>query len=77
MGEDFDQRLIAYCVGEFKKKTKLDIGDNKRCLARLRGECERAKRALSANTTTTVSLDSFCEGKDLHVPVSRAKFEEL
>lgn len=76
-GEDFDQRLITYCVGEFKKKTKLDVSDNKRCLARLRGECERAKRALSANTTTTVSLDSFCEGKDLHVPVSRAKFEEL
>jgi len=58
-GEDFDQRLIAYCVGEFKKKTKLDIGDNKRCLARLRGECERAKRALSANTIATGSLDKF------------------
>ncbi len=76
-GEDFDQRLIAYCVGEFKKKTKLDVSDNKRCLARLRGECERAKRALSANTMATVSLDSFYEGKDLNVQVSRAKFEEL
>jgi L1 cell adhesion molecule like protein len=76
-GEDFDQRLITYCAGEFKKKTKLDVSDNKRCMARLRGECERAKRALSANTTATVSLDSFYEGKDLQVQVSRAKFEEL
>lgn len=76
-GEDFDQRLITYCVGEFKKKTKLDVSDNKRCLARLRGECERAKRALSANTMATVSLDSFYEGKDLNVQISRAKFEEL
>jgi L1 cell adhesion molecule like protein len=76
-GEDFDQRLITYCVGEFKKKTKLDASENNRCMARLRGECERAKRALSANTMATVSLDSFYEGKDLQVQVSRAKFEEL
>ena len=77
MGEDFDQRIIQYCIQEFKKKTKKDASDNMRSLARLRGVVENAKRALSSNTTATISLDSFYEGIDLNLQLTRAKFEEL
>ena len=47
-GEDFDNRLVDYCVAEFKKKTGLDITSNARALRRLRTQCEKAKRILSA-----------------------------
>jgi L1 cell adhesion molecule like protein len=47
-GEDFDNRLVDYCVAEFKKKTGLDITGNARALRRLRTQCEKAKRILSA-----------------------------
>ena len=77
MGEDFDQRIIQYCIQEFKKKTKKDASDNTRSLARLRGVVENAKRALSSNTTATISVDSFYDGIDLNLQLTRAKFEEL
>jgi heat shock 70kDa protein 1/2/6/8 len=76
-GSDFDQRLMTHCIAEFKRKTKHDVSSNNRCLARLRGACEMAKRTLSANTTATITIDSFYEGLDLNVQVTRARFEEL
>jgi heat shock protein 1/8 len=77
LGEDFDQRIIQYCIQEFKKKTKKDASDNTRSIARLRGVVETAKRALSSNTVTTINLDSFYDGIDLNMQLTRAKFEEL
>jgi L1 cell adhesion molecule like protein len=47
-GEDFDNNLVVFCQNEFKKQTKLDIGDDMRALRRLRTQCEKAKRTLSA-----------------------------
>ena len=76
-GSDFDQRIIHHCIQEFKKKTKKDATGNARALARLLGVVENAKRALSSNTTATISLDSFFEGIDLNLQLTRAKFEEL
>ena len=35
-GEDFDNRLVNYCVTEFKRKTKCDLNGNARALRRLR-----------------------------------------
>ena len=76
-GSDFDGRLIQFCLNEFKRKTKLDASGSERALGRLRGECEKAKRVLSSSSITEVNIDSFYEGEDLHVTISRAKFEEL
>jgi heat shock 70kDa protein 1/2/6/8 len=39
-GEDFDNRLLDYCIAEFKKKTEIDISNNFRALRRLRTQCE-------------------------------------
>jgi heat shock protein 1/8 len=47
-GEDFDNRLVAFCVSEFKKKSGMDISGNARAIRRLRTECEKAKRILSS-----------------------------
>lgn len=76
-GEDFDNRLVDYCIDEFKRKTKKDIKENPRAIRRLHTACERAKRTLSSATLSTVEIDSLCEGYDMSISLSRAKFENL
>ena len=77
-GEDIDNILIQYCISEFEKKNKgLKIGKDKRVWARLHASCERAKRTLSSATSTIIEVDALYEGKDLSLPISRAKFEDL
>ncbi|XP_042483944.1 heat shock 70 kDa protein-like [Macadamia integrifolia] len=76
-GEDFDNRLVNYCVTEFKRKHKKDITGNARAIRRLKNACERAKRALSSTTQTTIEVDSLYEGIDFYTIITRARFEEL
>ncbi|XWV26258.1 HSP70-like protein [Tupanvirus soda lake] len=76
-GEDFDNRLVNWCVEDFKRKYKSDISTNAKALRRLRTACERAKRTLSAAAQTTIEVDSLFDGKDYNVNMTRARFEEL
>ncbi len=46
-------------------------------VARLKKECENAKRTLSSSTNAKVSVDSFYDGNDLDIDITRAKFESL
>jgi L1 cell adhesion molecule like protein len=46
-------------------------------MRRLRTVAERAKRTLSSSTQTTIEVDSFAEGQDLNMVITRAKFESL
>ncbi|GIY41705.1 heat shock protein 70 B2 [Caerostris darwini] len=43
-GEDFDNRMVAHFVEEFKRKHKKDLKSSPRSLRRLRTACERAKQ---------------------------------
>merc|ERR1719210_2429744 len=76
-GEDFDNRLVEYCIQDFKKKNKLDIRESARAMRRLRTACEQAKRSLSGARRVTIEVDTLYEGIDYHVVVSRPKFEKL
>jgi heat shock protein 1/8 len=76
-GEDFDNRLVNHFAAEFRRKHKKDIGGNARALRRLRTACERAKRALSSTSQTTIEIDSLYEGIDFYATITRARFEEL
>ena len=76
-GEDFDNRLVAWCVQEFKRKHKKDPTGNNRALRRLRTACERAKRTLSSSAETTIEVDALFDGTDFNTKITRAKFEEL
>jgi len=76
-GEDFDNLLVNHFKGEFKRKNKVDISDNKKSVRRLKTACERAKRTLSSSTTATIELDSLYEGIDLFTSITRAKFESI
>jgi heat shock protein 1/8 len=58
-GEDFDNKMVDYCVAEFKKKKGIDIKENARALRRLRTQCEKAKRILSSSAQTSIEVDSL------------------
>ena len=76
-GEDFDQRLMEYCMSQFKRKSGIDISGDKRAVQRLRKQCENAKRTLSTQTSTTIDCEALSNGEDFSLTLSRAKFEEL
>merc|ERR1712194_985002 len=77
-GEDFDNRIVDFCMQDFKRKNRgKDLTGNQRALRRLRTQCERAKRTLSSSTQATIEIDSLFEGIDFSCSISRARFEEL
>ncbi|KAL2893928.1 Heat shock cognate 70 kDa protein [Bienertia sinuspersici] len=76
-GEDFDNRLVSYCVTEFKRKHYKDISTNSRAIGRLRAACERAKRILSSASVTTIDIDCLYDGIDFSSRVTRTRFEKL
>lgn len=55
-GEDFDQRLMDYCIAQFKKKHRLDLTGDIKAKARLRRQCETAKRTLSTQSSAQIDV---------------------
>jgi endoplasmic reticulum chaperone BiP len=76
-GEDFDNRLIDHFVKVYKKKTKKDCTKDLKSMGKLKREVEKAKRALSAQMSVKLEIESFFDGDDLSETLTRAKFEEI
>merc|ERR1712113_1359334 len=76
-GEDFDQQIMNYFLGRIKKKHKIDLSKDARAMAKLRRECEKAKRALSSVHQTKVEVEGLLDGEDFSETLTRARFEEL
>jgi heat shock 70kDa protein 1/2/6/8 len=76
-GEDFDRRLLEYCMSDFKRKHKLDMSSNKRAVRRLQTACETTKKTLSSSTVASMEIDALFEGLDYNTTISRAKLEDL
>jgi molecular chaperone DnaK (HSP70) len=76
-GQDFDHRLIEWCMSQFKRQSGIDIKDDNRAIQRLRKQCEMAKRTLSTQTSATIDCEALANGVDFSTTLSRAKFEEL
>src|SRR5437660_1714941 len=80
-GEDFDQRLIDYIVGEFKKDKGVDLGKDVLALQRLKEAAEKAKIELSSSAQTDINLPYVTADasgpKHLNIKLSRAKLEAL
>lgn len=47
---------MDHCLSYFKKKHNRDISDDKKAIARIRRQCEIAKRTLSSQTTTQIEV---------------------
>src|ERR671928_92048 len=80
-GEDFDQRLIDYVVGELKKDQGLDLSKDVLALQRLKEAAEKAKIELSSSQQTEINLPYITADasgpKHLTMKITRAKFEAL
>ncbi|NLH44779.1 MAG: molecular chaperone DnaK [Acholeplasmataceae bacterium] len=80
-GDDFDERIMNWMIGEFKKETGIDLSVDRMALQRLREAAEKAKIELSGVLTTNINLPFITAGADgpkhLDMNLTRAKFDEL
>lgn len=78
-GNDFDQRLVDYCIEDLTNKhTEVFVRNNtKKTRRRLTSACERAKRVLSSATQAVIKVESLIGDFDYECIISRAKFEDI
>lgn len=80
-GDDWDERIVKWIAGEFKKTDGIDLTKDRMAGQRLREAAEKAKVELSSMPETTISLPFITADasgpKHLEMSLSRAKFEEL
>lgn len=80
-GDDFDNKIVDWLAGEFKKEQGVDLMNDKAAVQRLREAAERAKIELSAQNSAQISLPFITainnEPRHLDMTLSRAKFEDL
>jgi molecular chaperone DnaK len=80
-GDDLDDRIIQWVVGEFKKSDGIDLSKDRMALQRLKEAAERAKIELSSALETDINLPFITADqsgpKHLLMKLSRAKLEQL
>jgi molecular chaperone DnaK len=80
-GEDFDQRIIDYIIGEFKKEQGVDLSKDVLALQRLKEAAEKAKIELSSSAQSDINLPYITADasgpKHLNIKMTRAKLESL
>jgi len=81
-GDDFDQRIIAYIIEQFKKSEGADLSKDPLALQRIKEAAEKAKIELSTMPETEINQPFITvdpTGRPLHLvmKISRAKLEEL
>ncbi|RQR51422.1 molecular chaperone DnaK [Burkholderia sp. Bp9126] len=80
-GEDFDQRIIDYIIGEFKKEQGVDLSKDVLALQRLKEAAEKAKIELSSTQQTEINLPYITADasgpRHLALKLTRAKLEAL
>jgi len=80
-GEDFDQRIIEWIIGEFKKDQGIDLGKDPLALQRIKEAAEKAKIELSTTNETEINQPFITTGSDgpkhLVMKMTRAKLEDL
>ncbi|MEG0256787.1 MAG: molecular chaperone DnaK [Christensenella sp.] len=80
-GDDFDDKVVAWMVGEFKKSNGIDLSKDKIAIQRLKEAAEKAKVELSGVLQTNINLPFITADasgpKHLDLNLTRAKFDEL
>ena len=80
-GDDLDQKLMDWVVGEFRKENGIDLSKDNLALQRIKESAEKAKIELSSSMETEINLPfitSDASGpKHLLYKVTRAQFESL
>jgi len=80
-GDDFDQKIMAYIIEEFKKESGIDLSNDQMALQRVKESAEKAKIELSTSGETEINqpfITTYDSGpKHLVMKITRAKLEEL
>jgi molecular chaperone DnaK len=80
-GDNLDQRVIDWIVGEFRKQEGIDLSKDRMALQRLKEAAEKAKMELSTVMETEINLPFISADatgpKHLAMKLTRAKFESL
>jgi molecular chaperone DnaK len=80
-GDDIDNVIIDWIVGEFLKTSGIDVGKDKMALQRLREAAEKAKIELSSTQETAINLPFLTAGPagpvHLDLQLSRSKLEQM
>jgi len=80
-GDDFDQRVIDWLAGEFRRDNGIDLRGDKMAMQRLKEAAEKAKIELSGVTSSQISLPFITADasgpKHMEATLTRAKFNEL
>src|SRR5205814_7808168 len=80
-GDNIDQRIIDWIVGEFKKENGIDLGKDQMALQRLKESAEKAKMELSTLLETEVNLPFITADatgpKHLQMKRTRPRFEQM
>ena len=80
-GDDFDEAIIDWLVGEFRKEYGIDLREDQMALQRLKEGAEKAKCELSSSSSTEINLPFITADssgpKHLTMTLSRAKMEQL
>jgi molecular chaperone DnaK len=80
-GDDIDQRLVEWIIGEFRKDQDIDLSEDKVALQRLKEAAEKAKIELSQLSETEINLPFIAAAasgpKHLQLKLTRLKLEQL
>ena len=80
-GDDFDNKIVDWLAGEFKRNEGIDLRKDKQALQRLTEAAEKAKIELSNVTQTNINLPFITATQDgpkhLDLTLTRAKFESM
>ena len=80
-GEDFDNKIVDYILGEFEKENSVDLRKDPAAMQRIKDEAEKAKKELSSATEVEINLPYITADengpKHLELTLTRAKLEEL
>lgn len=76
-GEDFDETVLQYLIGEFKKKEGIDLSKDVFAIQRLREGAEKAKKALDHMANYEINLPFITRDKNFSYTLSKDKFNDL
>src|SRR3989338_7850770 len=80
-GDDLDQKLMDWVVGEFRKENGIDLSKDNLALQRIKESAEKAKIELSSSMETEINLPFITSDaagpKHLLYKISRSQFEAL
>jgi len=80
-GDNIDQRIMEWLIGEFKKDQGIDLSKDQMALQRLKEASEKAKMELSTLLETEVNLPFITADqtgpKHLVVKLTRSRFEQM